>query len=302
MGCETQQQLADKLGVERSAVGAWESGQYRPSAETLLKIANLAPYPLSIQAWQEAGVDFQKLWHESSNRLIEEAVKGGLFRVPLLELPDPFDHEERSLLLGPPLSRGLEAPDIVCVRIGAPVRLFPFSNGQVAIIDRSKTDWWELIESGSLVAIYLSRYPEVLGWDLQTETRSLERYQSEPPVPIENWPPHLLPDSDALIGLEAIHLGWLALERPYDPGFRMLGDMNRWGDLPATADPWRVVLSGADVRGVSGSGLVQLTQWQTEPSWRNRPHIIPEHVKLLGRVNAFMTAPHDDKSGMEKER
>jgi len=302
MGCKTQLQFADKLGVERSAVGAWESARgYRPSAETLLKIANLAPYPLSIQAWNEAGVDFQKLWRESSNALIEGAAKSGLLKVPLLELPDPFDHEERALLVGPPLSTAVDVSHVACARIGAPAGLFPFSNGQVAIIDRSKTDWWESIESGSLVAVYLDRHPEVLGWDQQMETRTLATYRSEPPVvgrPEEGeteFPPHLVPDSDAMIGLQAIYVGWIALDRPNDPGFQILGDQGRWRALPAAADPWRVVLTGAEVKGVHGGGLVQVTNWETERAWRDRPRLSLKHVRLLGTVTGLLTYPLDDK-------
>ncbi len=300
MGYRTQREMAERLGVAQSAVGAWEIGAYRPSAETMIKIANLAPYPLCNEGWDKAGVDSTKLWHESSNRLMTLALESGLLKAPLLELPNPFDHRERFLPVGVPLST--TATEIACVRIGAPVALFPFRNGQVAIIDRSKTDWWELIDSGSLVAVYFSRYPEVLGWDQRMESRTLARYRSEQPG-ADNFPPHLIPDSDALIGLQAIHVGWLALEREYDPSFEMLGDRSRWrDDLPVAADRWRVVLRAAEVRGVGGGGLVQLTPWQNKQSWRDHPPISQEHINLLGRVSAFITARLDDTSRRENER
>ena len=37
----TQEKLAQKLGVSRLSVIAWESGKYLPKGQTLLKLVNL---------------------------------------------------------------------------------------------------------------------------------------------------------------------------------------------------------------------------------------------------------------------
>ncbi len=312
MGYKTQQALASKLGVDRSAVSAWESPKgYRPSAETLIKIANLADYPLCSQLYSEAGFDNTKLWHE----LRRQAAPGaGLVSVPFLELPDPFDHPERVWQIGPPLSDLADQSNIACIRVGGSVPpLFPFTKGQIAFVDRSKLDWWDLIDTGSLVAVHFSRYPERLGIDRETEMRF--SLGVPPPTPrsaghqrrfskrINSDKPltYLTPDSDGMIGLEAIHVGWLAIDRPNDPGFRMLGDRDKWRVLPAAADPWRVVLRGADVTGVSSAGLVQLTQWETEQSWQDRPQIRPKHVTLIGKVAACLSSSFGYKAQRGKE-
>ena len=84
-----------------------------------------------------------------------------------------------------------------------------------------------------------------------------------------------------MIRLEAIHLGWLCLERPDDPAFqyRQLG---RFKPPQGVSEPWRFILEGAMVRGaggearrrnVAGGDFVPLTDWQTSelPSWYGDP-------------------------------
>ena len=42
----TQEELAAKLGIKRSLIGAYEEGRAEPKAELLMKIANLFSVPL----------------------------------------------------------------------------------------------------------------------------------------------------------------------------------------------------------------------------------------------------------------
>jgi transcriptional regulator with XRE-family HTH domain len=58
----SQEDLAEKLGVERTTVTAWEKADYRPSAESLIALANIVGPRLEgaeYYSWllQEAGIN-----------------------------------------------------------------------------------------------------------------------------------------------------------------------------------------------------------------------------------------------------
>src|ERR1035441_9945714 len=57
----TQQELADRLKVDRSTLASWETGDYRPSAESLIRIGNEFSYAEALVAWEKAGINPQKI-------------------------------------------------------------------------------------------------------------------------------------------------------------------------------------------------------------------------------------------------
>jgi transcriptional regulator with XRE-family HTH domain len=54
-------QLAQLLGVDRSAVRSWENGDFRPSAEKLIHLANRVEFKSALEIWEKAGIDISKL-------------------------------------------------------------------------------------------------------------------------------------------------------------------------------------------------------------------------------------------------
>lgn len=55
-GERTQAELAELVGVGKTAVSMWENGDNTPSAETYLKLADLAPFPDSLWFLEQAGM------------------------------------------------------------------------------------------------------------------------------------------------------------------------------------------------------------------------------------------------------
>lgn len=55
----TQAQLASKLGVTQPAISDWKNpkAKSRPSAQTLMQMGNIAPYPDNVWFWKQAGLD-----------------------------------------------------------------------------------------------------------------------------------------------------------------------------------------------------------------------------------------------------
>lgn len=53
-----QSDLAQALGVSQGAVSDWERGKYLPSAETIIKLGNMAPgTEAALGFWKQAGLD-----------------------------------------------------------------------------------------------------------------------------------------------------------------------------------------------------------------------------------------------------
>jgi DNA-binding XRE family transcriptional regulator len=69
-----QAQFAAGIDASQAAVSLWETGEGEPSGETCLKLGNLAPFPLQLWFWEQAGLDMQKL-SEAATELAKTAMK-----------------------------------------------------------------------------------------------------------------------------------------------------------------------------------------------------------------------------------
>jgi transcriptional regulator with XRE-family HTH domain len=56
-----QTELGKCLGVGQAAVSAWETGENTPSAESLVKMGNLASYPDCLFFYDQAGMDLKRV-------------------------------------------------------------------------------------------------------------------------------------------------------------------------------------------------------------------------------------------------
>ena len=246
-----QKGLAAKMQVTRPTVTAWELGYYLPSAEQLIKLANLLSYPDCLIPLGEAGFDVEKHYSEGIRKLPAE----GMMRVPLVT-------DTGGGTADLPEWPGLNADSSICVQVSGPGRFFPFKNGDIAVIDKSQTSAWML--EGELVAIQFEEYPEVIPVPLLRPEGAKKLDIGEPAL-LEKLNPRSNPKEieelerrwtpvNGMIRLEAIHLGWLCLERPDDPAFQYR-QLDRFKPPQgAPFEPWRFVLEGAMVRGAGRGG------------------------------------------------
>lgn len=52
----TQQQLADKLNIDRSTISKWENGEFLPSTPNLIKLAQIYNCTVDDLLRQESGI------------------------------------------------------------------------------------------------------------------------------------------------------------------------------------------------------------------------------------------------------
>lgn len=69
----TQAQLAGKVGVAQQSASDWESktSDIMPSAESLARLGNLAPYPDALWFWEQAGIDQDAMLSAATSLLKE---------------------------------------------------------------------------------------------------------------------------------------------------------------------------------------------------------------------------------------
>lgn len=82
---ETQEQLAEYLGIARPRISEWESGQTKPSPEIYLNLGNLADdLDDKIWFWEQAGLDIEKLLAAAAQvkKSAPEMVTGLLRKLP----------------------------------------------------------------------------------------------------------------------------------------------------------------------------------------------------------------------------
>ena len=91
----SQGQLARQLKVARGTVSSWESGHFEPAKGKLIEFGNLAPFPYSLTAWREGGVNVEKLQVESR---MEPVRSGTAPPVALGTLPIPVESIEERLM------------------------------------------------------------------------------------------------------------------------------------------------------------------------------------------------------------
>jgi len=239
--------LAEKLDVDRSTVASWENGDYQLSAENLIKLGNVLPFPADLDAWQRAGLDVAKLWPKETSP--------GMFRLTMGLFPfeagdavgiddsltDPWD------LIG----------SLVVVRFTRyPERTeVELSQREVERLRaRPKVDIAELEKQHAIRRQFLERY----GSKEALETFDADDAAAEKLA--ERW----TPDEHGTIRLDATQAGWLRLQFADDPDFvteppppRRPGDRPAW---PEGQGLWRLVLQGASLKGVR----VPLIGWKTK--------------------------------------
>lgn len=74
----SQQQLADKLGIDRSTISKWETGDYDPTVGNVISIANVLGVPIAdlvgrdIQEEDLYIDDLQELYNQGKDKLTED--------------------------------------------------------------------------------------------------------------------------------------------------------------------------------------------------------------------------------------
>lgn len=74
----SQQQLADKLGIDRSTISKWETGDFDPTVGNVISIANVLGVPIAdlvgkdIQKENLYVDDLQELYNQGKDKLTED--------------------------------------------------------------------------------------------------------------------------------------------------------------------------------------------------------------------------------------
>lgn len=83
----SQEALAEEFGISRPRVSEWESGKVEPSAEVLLKLADIAPeLGDKLWFWEQAGIDKEQLLRTAGEEL--KVDPGDVLAAVLKNIPD----------------------------------------------------------------------------------------------------------------------------------------------------------------------------------------------------------------------
>jgi transcriptional regulator with XRE-family HTH domain len=281
-----QHQLATRLEVDPTTVSNWERGAYAPSRDIILRIAGWVSPNFALDLWRLAGVDVDRLrmgyGSPSSN--------DGNVEIDLLDADNALKEGPKAKELVPrswlgDRCMGLSVEDaekkissgFCAIRVRSPISLFPFAAGDIAVIERSTLRMSALL--GHPVAIHFARFPEML-------TSS---------------------GAEGSFELQAIQVGWLAIDRPDQPDFSInapLADAPSYRSREELSymEPWRLILRGASVQGIArGSSWpgIPISEWKSDRksdvqafaaglndvSFNFRPHI-----QILGPVICWKRA------------
>ncbi len=251
------------LGLNRSAVRSWENGDFRPSAESLIRLANQVDYELALEIWGKAGIDTEKLTAVRPKQMLRLShtlypfAAGDLVGVegdPGHPETDPWAFLQQLVVVQFTKYPELLSPDI----LSQPPEFFQRRGAGVDLEfeDKEKSIRRQLVELyGSDVAV------EALAAQDEFEKELAKRWT---------------PDKDGMIQLEAIQAGWLRFEVAGD-------DLDHASaNWPETAGrPWRLVLQAASVKGVAAGIAVPLTNWETFSAARK---ISLKGKRIKGRV------------------
>src|ERR1035437_6106891 len=227
----TQQELAERLQVERSTCASWETGDYRPSAESLIRIGNEFSYAEALVAWRKAGINTQKL------EVFERPMPGNMER--LTESLFPF-----------------EAGDVIGIDNSGVSDIWALL-GEVVVVsfDRYPAELPAELSERDLQRMMAAKVD--LPKPTKAEIEELGKNELA-----KRW----TPDEHGEIELKAVQAGWLRLQLYDDPDFVMFDfDQAAW---PKAEGRWRLVLQGANVKGIgsrAASLSVPLTSWETRP-------------------------------------
>ena len=286
----SQEMLAQKLGIKRSTVSAWENGTYKPSVEILNKLGNELNYPECLSVWEAAGIKTVKLQWASAPR----AQEGPIIDVPLMQASDSRDGGAEVGSFSLPSALVRVPGSTVCVRLSGSMNFFPFSNGEIAVVDKSETDAWTLEKQ--LVAVHFKRFPNLLdippnvGLPRRTTAPfDLRRYKLLEKLN-PGWSSAAISDSSPDVDIEeafaykhpGLQIGWVLFQRE-----------NQGQQLPEDGERWRFMLQGAAIEEIGHGFSIPLTEWQEKSKWWQGQ---PAHPKapliegrtILGRVTCWM--------------
>lgn len=258
---KSRTELATMLAVDRSAVRSWENGDFQPSAESLIKLANQVDLPMAYEVWEKAGIDVGKLMTPGGSGALRLTLP--LFPFAAGDVVE-FDGEETGpwALLDQPVvvefTKYPERQEVGPTRAGPQwMRERPTkSDRDLVELEKEERQWVE--KHGSDEAIK----------NLDTADAAAEELA-------KRW----TPDEHGMIRLKGAQAGWLRFEVAGcdDPGLPRM-------DWPEThGRPWRLVLQGASVRGLAARTLVQLTEFEEGPANREDVKLL-EGMRLKGRV------------------
>lgn len=191
----TQAEFGERLGVGKTAVSMWESGDNVPPAETCLKLASLAGFPDSLRLLEQAGLKKNDLLHIANDVLTDRGVStavgdrivipvetiggeeaGAPIEVPASFVPHPLS--TRAVLLDKKLARIAFAPgDLLVVdesaaadhtagleRLRDQIVVFQFPPRGEGIEPR---DWWRWPREGGILLgrlCFKAYFPQRLTW------------------------------------------------------------------------------------------------------------------------------------------
>lgn len=259
------------LGVNRSAVRSWENGDFKPSAESLIGLANKVDYELALELWGKAGINIEKLTTARGSQRLR--LTFGLFPFAAGDIVGIDDSATDDIwgLLG----------TLVVVEFSR----YP-GRTEVDLSQRwreggTKVDLAELEKQESIARQYEKRDGGLTPAE-RTQREDAQR------ASVSDLVKRLTPDPHGLIGLRHIQAGWLRLRLAGDPDFTTSsGDLASW---VSTDDPWQLVLEGASVKGIVLGERVPLfpvTGWERSKKGRN---ITLREVRVLGRVSCWERA------------
>jgi DNA-binding XRE family transcriptional regulator len=288
-----QHELAAAIEVDPTTVSNWEGGSYAPSVETIIRIARLASPENAVILYQKAGVDLEKVRLASGSPFPSGGPYEGAVELDLLDADNALSGAKakevvpRSWLAN--WCQGLSVDEVTkkislgfcAARVRSPITLFPFVSGDIALLDRSILPVSALL--GRPVAVHFARYPE-----------------------------RLTPSgTEGLFDLQAIQVGWLAIDRPNQPEFSINAPTSHGNtgqsslEDSSLKEPWRLILRGASVQGVSAARWpgIPISEWQLDTKTHVEEfaysadlpfHFLP-HIQILGLVISWKrTAGYTD--------
>jgi transcriptional regulator with XRE-family HTH domain len=299
--------LGEKIGVTRSQIWSWESGKEWPSAERLIALGSMAPAPLSLWFWEQAGLNVEEVENAIRQKMRDrrgELALGEIVRIRRLDVATlmrerrPIKDKEEAESAAPDsipfASLFIPQPSsTICIQVTERAKGPLVSAGDLALIQQ-KHDPLLLLE-GRLVAVLFERQPNLLlpspdaaascGQGPLLGVVERERMRDE----IERWEEDDLSKDKFLAE---------ATEPGISFGFLRLGSDERWNRSRQTLGPehpWRFYLDcGQDWKG--------LTDWSTGklPSGRKSPKL-KKGIEILGIVIGWIGASNVAVSGLASE-
>jgi len=141
-----QAQFAAGIDASQAAVSLWETGEGEPSGETCLKLGNLAPFPLRLWFWEQAGLDMQKLSEaaiELAKTAMKDLVAPDVRFFAIKPHPEAAEGDRRELIL--PASVVPNPPSTSFLVVNQKLAGSGFAPGDIVVIESSRGDIADLV-------------------------------------------------------------------------------------------------------------------------------------------------------------